>query len=270
MKQLAIVVCAVALVAGERARACGQCTEPFVVEPFGFRREPLPANANVFVSGAVDAASISVVGNVDGEAVDVPFAVSSPASADGSVYVSFQWTAAPGTVTIASNLGGNSYAIGPDADVVAPAAPAVGVVEGGRTDACCDNVAVTLDPTVGDDDDGTAPQVLVVRLSSAAGERTVHVPYTLSSVSIGASSACLQNDPLAVDGEAVEAVVSSVDWAGNASAGTSVSFVYRAFRLEDAVGCGFGDDEIGPFDCSQTGTSPWASLAVLALLRRRR
>jgi hypothetical protein len=185
------------------------------------------------------------------------------------VYVSFDWIEAPGAVTITSNLGGYTFSVGMSSNVVAADGLDVDVREGGRGDACCDNVAVTLTPTGAVDDDDTTPQVLVVRLSSSAGERVVHVPYNAGvGVAFGSSSeGCLQNDPVAVDGEAVEALVSSIDWAGNESAPTRVSFVYRAGT---PVGCGFVDDELGPLNCTQTGASAWASLAVLALLRGRR
>lgn len=270
MKRL-VMVALVVLVASERAEACGQCSDFTVVDnPFAFRREALPANASIFISGAVDVSSITVVGDVDGAVVDVPFAVSPAATADGSVYVAFDWTEAAGAVTITSNVGGATYSVGNARDVVAPAGLDVHVDEGGRADACCDNVAVTLTPTAAVDDDGATPQALVVRLSSAAGERVVQVPYSVGvGVTIGSSlEGCLQNDPLAVDGETVDALVSTLDWAGNASATTAVSFVYRAVRLGDGGSCGF---ETGPLDshnCAQTGASAWASLAVLALLRR--
>jgi uncharacterized protein (TIGR03382 family) len=269
MKQFVLAACAVALLAGERAQACGSCAEPFASNAFAFRREPLPSNARVFVSGAVETSSIAVVGSVDDEAVEVPFEVTPAGTADGSVYVSFTWTAAPGTVTITSNIGGQTYSVGTSSDVVAADALDVAVTEGGRGDACCPNVATTLTPTGAIDNDATTPQVLVVLLSSAAGERVVHLPYLAGvGAALGASSeGCLQNDPLAVDGEEVQALVSTIDWAGNESASTPVTFVYRAGT---PFGCGFGDDELDLFGCTQTGTSAWASLAVLALLRRRR
>lgn len=266
MKLFVMAACVVTLLAAERAQACEPCVESFSMPAFAFRRAPLPSNASVFVSGPVDANTITVAGDVDGEAVPVPFEVTPSGAADGSVFVSLVWTAAPGSVTIASNVGGSTYSIGTTSDVVAADLVEVEVEEGGRRDACCDNVAVSLVATGGIDDDGGTPQVLVVRLSSSAGERVVHLPYRPGvGEALGSSlEGCLQNDPLAVDGEAVEARVSTIDWAGNESAPTSVSFVYRAGTPGS---CGLG---LGVFGCTQTGASAWASLAVLALLRRRR
>lgn len=260
MKHLVLAVCAVALLAGERAQACEPCDDfSFAAEPFVFRRAPLPANARVLVSGSF----VSVVGDVDGENVAIPFEAVPSGSADGSVYASFEWTAAPGTVTITSSLGGQRYEIGSTRDVTAPTDVDVEVTEGGRNDACCPNVATTLTPSGAIDDDGTMPQVLALRLSSAAGERVVHVPYNAAvGVAVGGSiDGCLRNDPLAVDGEEVQALVSTIDWAGNESAPARITFVYREVT---PVVC------LQRIDCTQTGTSAWASLAVLALLRRRK
>jgi len=274
MKRLDLVLAAAVIVTAipDEARACGQCIDSFDARTLGFRREPLPANARVVVSGAgLDPASVTVVRNTLDEAIPLPFVVEEAGDAAGSIVVQFDWTLdEPGEVTINSNVDGHRYAIGPALDVQSPPSPTITVASHGRSDACCEHIGGTIESTRAViDDDGTLPQVLKARLTSAAGERVVFFGYTGGmSVPVGTSvEGCLDNDPLAVEGEVVTVTATVVDWAGNESAPVGpFTFTYTA-ELSPGSCSGYGNDET----CAQgPSSSSWLLLGMVGFAFRQR
>lgn len=255
---------------GGPAQACGACVDDLASPAPSFRREPLPSNARVLVAGrGLDAGAIAVSGAVDGGTVVVPFTTEAGQDAFGSAFVSLQWPSAhDGRVTITSNLGASTYDIGARPDLVAPQSPDVSARSAGQGGACCRHTAVSLSATGGLDDDGTPAAALRVRLSSRAGSRGVLLAYRPGvEEAIGTSvGGCLDNDPLAQVGEAVEVTVTALDWAGNESPPRGPFAL--TFVATDPGGC----PGPGPMGCS---AAPQAlgicgSLAVLAGLGLRR